>query len=93
MLYRTQDTLGRIMPDRFGKPLRAGDKVVYDSPKYGLVTGVLEADEEDYTSIRVRRDSDNQVHFLKKTWRKDQIQPIMNMTEWFKDEVDRLSRV
>lgn len=41
------------MPDKFGRPLRAGDMVVYGSTQSGLMYGELKFDEEEKAKYHI----------------------------------------
>lgn len=78
------------MPDKFGHRLKTGDKVVWDSPKYGgLITGVLAADEEEFDTIRINRDKDGRLCYFQKNKYSKGCQPIMNLSVWFDEELDK----
>jgi len=75
------------MPDRFDKPFRYGDKVVYDSSKFGLVTGVVQADEKDFNTLRVLRDNDGKMHYLQSIGPRG-YKYVLNLTAWAREQLD-----
>lgn len=82
------------MPDRRGKPINAGDKVIY-AGQYGYVFGVMKFNEDDRKSYHIYINEHKSVLQSDDTYRTE-VQTvvrhyakwpngILNMTAWYDD--------
>lgn len=83
------------MPDKFGRPLRSGDMVVYGSTQSGLKYGELKYDEEEKAKYHILiperwRDEERIItrHYTK--WvRGGKDNGIINLTAYVQAELDK----
>lgn len=59
------------MADRLGKPLRAGDKIIYHSTILGMIFGELKYDEEAKAKyhLYVKEDGKTVLRYYQKPWK------------------------
>lgn len=76
------------MPDRDGRPLRQGDRIITSSESKGLVIGELLYDEEAKKSYHIKIDGVDRPFYPLKPWRGGNNKHILNLTLYVQDQLD-----
>lgn len=77
------------MPDRFGRPLRKGDRIIHGSSNKGLLLGELVHDEETHKAYHMRVDGKERLYYPLKPWRGGNDRDMLNLTLYVQDQLDK----